>query len=1618
MKKFTKFLTLMTVMALSSVLVFGQTETDKLKLALMEQEQSNKASIEHKGPMTSPEVIECPPGAILSCPSTTFANAYTSAADPGYNAATPYSVTQSIGGLFRVWGLRLWFNGTSWAECFEDPMEFEVAFWDDNGGQPGTIQQSFVASVSPTDIGEVFAGFPMWQWDFNVPFTVNLLNGWVSVQATANNTDCWWLWVDAPDYAGTYGAGLQWDGTAWGALTNPTPLGHCFSAGMQLTNDVGVSAIPQPVSGVGLTNNETVEITIFNYGTAPQGNFDVSYSVNGGTPVTETFTGTIAGGASTNYTFSQGADLSAIGSYAFEACTYLTGDENAANDCATKTVSNNPPALCAPTYSNGCSFGDGLTYFDIDNQYTNATGCDNNAGTGWSQYLGLPPANLIPGMTYDATFATGYGNQGVTVWIDFNDDYTLDVSEIIIDCFNLPTAGSNFTTSFVMPAGATPGTHQMRAMANWQPTDPCPYDPCGSFTYGETEDYMVTIVSPTTGTLEGYVYEFGGTTPIQGATVDILGFTDQTDATGFYQILDVPTGTWDATASHPDYCDQTVTGIVITENNTTTQNFELQWAAITTVPDPAVGYDVVVGENQSLMTSLEITNTGNCDLVYDISLTGLTEDNFGGQAPNNELIAVGKQIPQDQWDEYMSEMAATAAPGDVTMTPTINPNPTKPEPNDLEEIFGSDQNSFSAGPRQRGNFFEVTTTTQLAEVRNWLNLPGAMGLVFGVYECPTPEGIYNMIAMADVSPQGPGGPGWYSSGALSGVTLQAGYYYAIIECHEQAASYYNEQNISPYPIPASFGNLFEGFGWNYGGTIDFPPPASFDVSGLSGAAVAYYQTIVTGPPLDWFWLDWYSGTVAPGATEVIPAYFSAVGYTQGTVKTALLEIESNAHPNKTTTAMDVIMTVGAPQTGDLSGYVYEFGTSTGIDGATVTIDNGVNPAQSTTTAPDGYYEFLDIYTGTYNVEITAPGFFDETGQVDIFENQMTVADWYLTWAEMMLTPNSFTVILPPDMMTTKTMTITNDGTAPLTYNSSLTYLTDAMAAGSFELVERGYTSTTEDLSPAYRKGFQGTEAVGDIVVEFNLSGPAAETQMLGGEFDGTNYWATGGNSGSDPNQLYKFDGAGNLIGQWDQPAAATSWGIRDLAWDASTQTLYGGCEAGLFAWDPVAETWSTVFTGNLGIGCIRALAYVPTTNTFFTKSFGSALIEFDIAGTIITTIPDAQTGPASACYGAAWDSMGEMLWLFDQSGTPQTTFFEFDITTNNATGTTWTIPLLTGSTDQIAGGAWYSTDAVGGLQVLGGVTQGTPDDMMFGMELGAAETWLLVTGGGSGTVAPGGGTETMTLQFDATGLPEGTMKTADLTLTSDARFNPVQVVPCTLIVQSGSQLDMKVYMEGPYNDGTGMMNTFLLSNGFIPLAQPYNPPLPYYENPTPFWLYAGAEAVAAVPADIVDWVMVEIRDAASGALATGATMEEQFAAFLRNDGQIVDLDGTSYPLFTADINDGLFVVVYHRNHAAVMNAAPIPDMGGGMYAYDFTTALGQAHLNGHKEIAAGVYGMFGGEGNGDKQINTQDKLDVWAVDAAQSGYLGGDFNLDGQSNTQDKVDVWSTNAGQSSQVPN
>jgi hypothetical protein len=134
------------------------------------------------------------------------------------------------------------------------------------------------------------------------------------------------------------------------------------SVASQLPNDVGVTAITTPNSSCSLTNQETVTVTVTNFGSAVQSNIPVSYTINGGTPATETLSGTLAPNTTTNYTFTTKANLSTNGTYALVASTGLPGDALTTNDSFSKTVTmSSAPVTPTVTASGPTTFCPGST---------------------------------------------------------------------------------------------------------------------------------------------------------------------------------------------------------------------------------------------------------------------------------------------------------------------------------------------------------------------------------------------------------------------------------------------------------------------------------------------------------------------------------------------------------------------------------------------------------------------------------------------------------------------------------------------------------------------------------------------------------------------------------------------------------------------------------------------------------------------------------------------------------------------------------------------------------------------------------------------------------------------------------------------------------------------------------------------------------------------------------------------------------------------------------------------------------------------------------------------------------------------------------------------------------
>lgn len=252
-----------------------------------------------------------------------------------------------------------------------------------------------------------------------------------------------------------------------------------------LPNDIGVNGIPNPNTGI-LTETETIEVSIRNFGLNDLTDPEVQYSIDGNAPIIENYSGTIPAGESDLYTFITQADLSEPGNHTIVSRTNLDEDSNPANDETTKTIFNGT-VYCNPVAD--CSFGDGFTNITVS-ELNNDSGCE-----GYADFTNLV-ATVEPGESYDLTVTTGWGDQHVKAWIDFNDDGSFTNDEVVVSNFIIaPDQGSGLYTDtaiLTVPANIPAGQpHRLRFKSNWQA--PVPDDACEGTQYGETEDYTANL---------------------------------------------------------------------------------------------------------------------------------------------------------------------------------------------------------------------------------------------------------------------------------------------------------------------------------------------------------------------------------------------------------------------------------------------------------------------------------------------------------------------------------------------------------------------------------------------------------------------------------------------------------------------------------------------------------------------------------------------------------------------------------------------------------------------------------------------------------------------------------------------------------------------------------------------------------------------------------------------------------------------------------------------------------------------------------------------------------------------------------------------------------------------
>lgn len=218
-------------------------------------------------------------------------------------------------------------------------------------------------------------------------------------------------------------------------LTSGSTSGQQFfnvsGGGTCPTNDAGIDAISYPANGCGLSNSETISITLRNQGTTTITTCPIEYSLDGTNYFSAgAYSGSLAAGNTDTYNFN--IDLSSEGAYSLSVRAQLVGDGNTANDeIADYAIYNALPhdlsadgdftmGFEASEESGGWATlnvnGDGgvwaLDNTDNPNNGTQSARYNYNTTNAANDWMFSPCITLEAGSTYELTYSYRVQNAG------------------------------------------------------------------------------------------------------------------------------------------------------------------------------------------------------------------------------------------------------------------------------------------------------------------------------------------------------------------------------------------------------------------------------------------------------------------------------------------------------------------------------------------------------------------------------------------------------------------------------------------------------------------------------------------------------------------------------------------------------------------------------------------------------------------------------------------------------------------------------------------------------------------------------------------------------------------------------------------------------------------------------------------------------------------------------------------------------------------------------------------------------------------------------------------------------------------------------------------------------
>lgn len=247
-----------------------------------------------------------------------------------------------------------------------------------------------------------------------------------------------------------------------------------------------------------------------------------------------------------------------------------------------------------------------------------------------------------------------------------------------------------------------------------------------------------------------------------------------------------------------------------------------------------------------------------------------------------------------------------------------------------------------------------------------------------------------------------------------------------------------------------------------------------------------------------------------------------------------------------------------------------------------------------------------------------------------------------------------------------------------------------------------------------------TDALFDVQFDHNITQSTSSVGCAAAIYLNNKFWVSKWASDT----VMQFDKNGNLLSKF---TIAGLSGIRSLTTDGqyvyaanNTMTIYRLDSASHVLFPPHITSGSA--------NTVRHMTYDPSLNGnaggFWVGNFGTDIDGISMTGSVVANIPQANHG-LSGMYGSAYDGHtagGPYLWIFNQGGNNTTQIERLSLPTGTPAPLASRDVFLdfntsNGLTSGLAGGLFIAQDIVPGEWTLGGVIQGTPNNVLFGYEL-------------------------------------------------------------------------------------------------------------------------------------------------------------------------------------------------------------------------------------------------------------------------------------------------------------